>query len=103
MDSLYGIRLVWENIDISQHWIVEKGIVDDVTMTSYTIGRNMPPSLMHIRNHYLIYWSFSGPKIGPISHIKVYKLWEIYKFFLKKRLYKSAIFSVKKWDNWDFR
>ena len=78
-------------------------MVDDVTMTSYSIGMNMPPSLKHIRNHYLIYWSFSSPKVGPISHIKVYKLCEIYKFPLKKRLYKSAIFSVKEGDNRDFR
>ena len=71
------MQLVCENIDISQQGIVEKAIVDDVTMTSYTIGTDKPPSLKHIRNHYLIYWSFSGPKIGPISHIKVYKVCEI--------------------------
>ena len=103
LDSLQGIQLVGENIDISQHRIAEKGIVDDVTMTSYTTGRNMPPSLMHIRNHYLQYWSSSTFKISPISHIKGYRFSEILKFFLKKRLYKSAIYSEKEWDNRDFR
>ena len=62
------------NVHFSRRPITEKGIVDDVTMTSYNAYRNMPPSLMHIRNHHLIYWSFSSPKIGPIAHIKVYRL-----------------------------
>ena len=39
-----------ENIDISRQRIVEKGIVDDVTMSSYTIRTMVPPILIHIHN-----------------------------------------------------
>ena len=94
-DCLYGIQLACKNVDISQHWIAENGSLYDVTMTPYTVFRNLPPSLMHIRNHYLQYWRFTTFKSSPFSYINCYRFREIREFSVKKHSNKSAIFSVK--------